>query len=251
MTAWIQTHPVTFAGLIIWVLGILWLLPARQVAQPRPKIPGLLLTAVGIILLCSSVGKAQSELASEVLFWLFSVSALLCGVLMVTSRNPVYGALWFALVTLSTCGLFLLQSAPFLAASTIIVYAGAVIVTFLFVIMLAQQGGALGYDQQSRQGIPATVAAFVLLGAIVMTLQMKPAADNAAAAAGVVAAATPATVGNPLSATDAEHPLGSMKGLGRSLFGDYLFAVELAGTLLLIASIGAIAIAPRREQGAI
>ena len=50
---------------------------------------------------------------------------------------------------------------------------------------------------------------------------------------------------------DAEHPVGDLKGLGQSLFGDYLFAVELAGTLLLVASIGAIAIAPRREQGAI
>ena len=55
--------------------------------------------------------------------------------------------------------------------------------------------------------------------------------------------------GNLLSKADADHPVGNLKGLGRSLFGDYLFAVELAGTLLLVASIGAIAIAPRREQG--
>ena len=83
---------------------------------------------------------------------------------MITNRNPVYAALWFALVTLSTCGLFLLQSAPFLAAATIIVYAGAIVVTFLFVIMLAQQSGATVYDQRSRQPLLATVAAFVLLG---------------------------------------------------------------------------------------
>jgi NADH-quinone oxidoreductase subunit J len=54
-----------------------------------------------------------------------------------------------------------------------------------------------------------------------------------------------------MSKADAKHPVGNMKGLGKSLFGDYLFAVELAGTLLLVASIGAIAIAPRREQGAL
>ena len=54
-----------------------------------------------------------------------------------------------------------------------------------------------------------------------------------------------------MSKADADHPVGNLKGLGKSLFGDYLFAVELAGTLLLVASIGAIAIAPRREQGAI
>ena len=56
---------------------------------------------------------------------------------------------------------------------------------------------------------------------------------------------------NALSRADGQHAVGNLKGLGRSLFGDYLFAVELAGTLLLIASIGAIAIAPRREQGAL
>ena len=61
----------------------------------------------------------------------------------------------------------------------------------------------------------------------------------------------PAKPGNLLSAADPDHAVGDLKGLGRSLFSDYLFAVELAGTLLLVASIGAIALAPRREQGAL
>ncbi len=68
----------------------------------------------------------------------------------VTSRNPVYSALWFASVVLSTSGLFLLADAPFLAAGTIIVYAGAIIVTFLFVIMLAQMEGKAHYDRAAR-----------------------------------------------------------------------------------------------------
>ena len=92
--------------------------------------------------------------------------------LMITNRNPVYSALWFALVTLSICGLFLLQSAPFLAAATIIVYAGAIVVTFVFVIMLAQQSGATIYDQRSRQPLLATIAAFVLLGALLATIEL-------------------------------------------------------------------------------
>ena len=61
----------------------------------------------------------------------------------------------------------------------------------------------------------------------------------------------PAVPGNLLSSADPDHAVGDLKGLGRSLFSDYLFAVELAGTLLLVASIGAIALAPRREQGAL
>ena len=195
---------------------------------------------------------------------------------MITARNPVYAALWFALATLATCGLFLLQSAPFLAAATIIVYAGAVIVTFLFVIMLAQQSGAAGYDQRSGQSLLATVSAFVLLGAVSLTLQSEkleigmPVVVSADSIPPTEASVTVASMptggpaestaivaekgpepGNLLSAADKDHAVGDLKGLGRSLFGDYLFAVELAGTLLLVASIGAIAIAPRREQGAI
>ena len=98
----------------------------------------------------------------------------------------------------------------------------------------------------------ATVSAFVLLGALAMTLQtekieiQRPVVAAADQSDLIEKAALP---GNVLSKADANHPVGDLKGLGKSLFGDYLFAVELAGTLLLIASVGAIAIAPRREQG--
>lgn len=250
MMTWLSSNPVSLVGLIVWAVGLLMLMPGSRGNSPTTPMRGLLVAAIGIVLLVSAVGARQSEFADEVLFWLFAIGALVSGTLMITSRSPVYAALWFAVVTLCTCGLFAIRSAPFLAAATLIVYAGAVIVTFLFVIMLAQQGGAARYDQQSRQSVVAIVSAFVLLGAIVFTLQSRsPAADSAATDdSGKVAASR---VGNPLSQFDADHPPGSMKGLGRSLFGDYLFAVELAGTLLLVASVGAIAIAPRREQGAL
>lgn len=272
MMTWIQDHPFTLVGLVTWAIGILWLMPGSKAGKVRPRIPGLVVAAVGLVIFCLSCGKQQAELADEVMFWLFAVSALLCGVLMITARNPVYAALWFALATLSTCGLFLLQSAPFLAAATVIVYAGAVIVTFLFVIMLAQQSGAAGYDQRAAHSVPATVVSFVLLGAIAMTLQSEPLDIEVPAIAGATSAEDAGTtereapmslslspepppsvpvLPNKLSKADGRHAVGDLKGLGRSLFGDYLFAVELAGTLLLVASIGAIAIAPRREQGAL
>jgi NADH-quinone oxidoreductase subunit J len=274
MMDWFQSNPLSVTGVVLWAVGILWLMPAKQGGKQRIRFPGLLLTAAGLVCFCLGCGNPHSELSDEVMFWVFGIGALLCGVLMITARNPVYAALWFALATLATCGLFLLQSAPFLAAATIIVYAGAVIVTFLFVIMLAQQSGAAGYDQRSGQSVLATVAAFVFLGAIAMTLQTEkldievravpavavvsesaPAVGSMhgmpGAAIGLSAEepATPPEPGNLLSLADADHPVGNLKGLGRSLFGDYLFAVELAGTMLLVACIGAIAIAPRREQG--
>lgn len=271
MMDWLQAHPMTVVGLVLWAVGILWLMPGKQAGSTRPKIPGLLLTSAGVFAFCLSCGKPQTELANEVMFWVFAIGALLCGVLMITAKNPVYAALWFALATLATCGLFLLQSAPFLAAATVIVYAGAVIVTFLFVIMLAQQSGAAGYDQRSGQSLLATISAFVLLGAVAMTLQQEkleigvPVVVAKAKSDGTSAASSenmismtpssetkaPAKPGNLLSAADPDHAVGDLKGLGRSMFSDYLFAVELAGTLLLVASIGAIALAPRREQGAL
>lgn len=271
MMGWIQQHPMTIVGLVLWMIGILWLMPGKNAMKPRPHMIGVTITTVGIVTFCLSCGKANSALADDVMFWTFGIGALMSGVLMITARNPVYAALWFALATLSTCGLFLLQHAPFLAAATIIVYAGAVIVTFLFVIMLAQQSGAAGYDQKSSQPLLATLSAFVLLGALSVTLLSEridvarpviaaAASENESASNGMTMsltmpnkapAAVPVLPGNLMSKADADHPVGNMKGLGKSLFGDYLFAVELAGTLLLVASIGAIAIAPRREQGAL
>jgi NADH-quinone oxidoreductase subunit J len=195
--------------------------------------------AAGVLL-----ARPSGTPAEDFLFYLFSAVAFASGTCMVTSRNPVYAALWFALTTLAVCGLFLLRSAPFLAAATAIIYAGAIIVTFLFVIMLAQQLGAPRYDRQANRPLPAVIVAFTLLGALLVVIQEWREAAPAAPAAAVNVAA-PA---NPLS-RPADGELGTMRGLGRSLFGDYLFAVELAGTLLLVAAIGAIAIAPRRSQG--
>lgn len=251
---WLQTYPLTAFGLLLWALGILWLIPGRRPRPRQSKQPAVLITFIGIVAFCFSLAGSRSEFADEVMFWIFAIGALLSGVLMITSTNPVYAALWFALSTLSTCGLFLLQSAPFLAAATVIVYAGAVIVTFVFVIMLAQQSGKAGYDQRSNQPILATVSAFILLGAMVMailssSLNVSPSSPADTEITLAEGEQPPPKPGNLLSVADSKHAIGSLHGLGRSLFGDYLFAVELAGTILLVASIGAVAVAPRREQG--
>lgn len=239
---WITDNWLLVISLGLMGLGVWWLMPSSQL---RSRAGGWLLTLVGGGLLASQLHVATGPLAESILFWIFSVAALVCAVLMITSRKPVYAALWFALVTFSTCGLFLLQSAPFLAAATIIVYAGAIIVTFLFVMMLAQQAGATIYDQRARQPLAATIVAFVLLGALMYTIKIWDA--HRAVAASAQSRATITT--NELSRPAEDQPIGTMHSLGRSLFGDYLFAVELAGTLLLIASIGAIAMAPRRAEG--
>lgn len=253
---WPLLVPLVLGGVALWLL-----LPHEG---RRPWLLGGLCGVAALTWVLAQFLPPGGDLVRAGLFYVFAFGAVFSGVMMITDRYPVYAALWFAVVTLSTCGLFLLNQAPFLSAATIIVYAGAIVVTFLFVIMLAQQGGAAGYDRHAYQPTVATIAAFLLLGCLLYTLREwgQSPGDLAEATQGAKIvtvrpkfALPPADVhANPLSqpallSADGANDLGMLQGVGRSLFGDYLFAVELAGTVLLIATIGTIALAPRRSQG--
>jgi NADH-quinone oxidoreductase subunit J len=245
---WPLLAPLVLGGLAIWLL------------LPRDRVRGWGLgTLCGVAALLGfsrQFGPAAGESARNVLFYLFGGGAVVSGVLMITNRNPVYSALWFALATLSVCGIFVLNSAQFLAAATVIVYAGAIVVTFLFVIMLAQQAGGAEYDRRAYQPELATIGGCLLLGGLLFTLQGWSRGNGAEGAgqflkqpdgitANLLSEPQPWNAGNVIGESD----LGTLRGVGRSLFGDYLYAVELAGTALLIATIGTIALAPRRSQG--
>ena len=252
---WNEENGLLLVPLGLGWLAVWWLMPA---VKQRPRILGGLAALAAILMLQMMLLPPAGEPVRNGLFFLFAATAVISAGLMITDRNPVYSALWFAMVTLAVCGLFLLNSAPFLSAATIIVYAGAIIVTFLFVIMLAQQSGSgdpASYDQQPFQPAVASLGAFILLGALLFTLQEWGGIDGKStshdARPGQFIAMPAGISPNPLSQapSDNPHEIGSLRVLGRSLFGDYLFAVELAGTVLLIATIGAIAIAPRRSQG--
>jgi NADH-quinone oxidoreductase subunit J len=242
-------HGGVLAPVILGAIAVWALLPRPQ---RRSWVIGGMCGLAALLAVLGRLAPPSGEWVRDGLFYLFGGGAVIAGVMMITDRNPVYAALWFALVTLATCGLFLLNSAPFLSVATVIVYAGAIVVTFLFVIMLAQQGGTGGYDSAAYQPVLGTIGGFLLMGALLYTLQQwggserKPGDLNAP---GVAFAMAPSELeANPLSKPE-RGGMGSLKDVGRSLFGDYLFAVELAGTVLLIATIGAIALAPRRAQG--
>src|SRR3954469_7942576 len=183
---WVTGNWTEISALALMACGVWWLMP-RTVRLP--KVVGLLLAIVGADWLVYQL-NASGPSAQRLLFAAFATAAILAAILMITNRNPVYSALWFALATLAVCGLFLFQSAPFLAAATVIVYAGAIVVTFVFVIMLAQQSGATVYDQQSRQPFLATVTAFLLLAALLATFQSSTSDDFHVAAQQTPAAAT-------------------------------------------------------------
>lgn len=255
MVNWLMAEWRWLVPLFLGWLSVCWMLP-KEPARSR-TLAGLLGVAALVMFAVYNLPVGTDRLR-DVLFYVFASGAIISGALMITDRKPVYGALWFAVTTLSVCGLFLLNSAPFLAAATVVVYAGAIIVTFLFVIMLAQQAGATNYDRHAYQPAAASAAAFLLLGCLLFTLQTwgkqedTPMAMTSSTGSPVMQQkfVRPSELnrGNLLS-QPAGDDLGSLRNVGRSLFTDYLYAVELAGTVLLIATIGAIAIAPRRSQG--
>src|SRR5207253_6655569 len=161
-----------------WAIGLTLALAfvAVYALLPRPRRPlspwlGGLAGAGALVLGAWLLLRPQTATVELVLFYVFSLIAVVSGGMLISLRNPLHAALSFALVVLSTCGLFLLQAAPFLMAATIIVYAGATVVTFLFFIMLAQQEGPSDADHRSREPFIATVPSLVPMGALLYLLQ--------------------------------------------------------------------------------
>jgi hypothetical protein len=138
---------------VLGIVGLYLLLP-----RPRGRfVPGgiaalIAAAAVFAAWVVGTFGRPLPDLLGTALFWLFAGGALVFGTVLVVQRNPARGAIAFAFVILSVCGLFLLLAAPFLMAATIIIYAGAIIVTFMFVLMLSQAGVS---DENDRTREPA------------------------------------------------------------------------------------------------
>jgi NADH-quinone oxidoreductase subunit J len=192
-------------------------------------------------------------------FHLLAALSVASAAMMISSRNPVYSALWFAMVLLANSGLYLVQKAEFLAAATIIVYAGAIIVTFLFVIMLAQPQGTAGYDRVSREPLLACLAGIALSTALVGAIHFASKVESIPGAAiaanqGRGTATPPDTIvtkhlaqSEPASKSwRIDHERGHVIGLGRSLFLDHFLSVEVVGILLLVAVVGAMLITSSR-----
>jgi NADH-quinone oxidoreductase subunit J len=157
----------------------------------------------------------------DILFYVFAALTLLCGVLVVAnpfSRNPVTSAMFLVLTIISMAGLFVLLHAFFLAAVQIIVYAGAVIVLFLFVIMLSN----LKEEQQRKIKFFGLVAGLISVGAIVTIL---------------VISLNETKPGTDLSAPQLE---GGTAALGKLLFTQYVLPFEIVSILLLVAMVGVI-----------
>jgi len=221
---------------------------------------------LGLALVLVGMWWVRSERlsAESILFGIFASLSVLGAVMMLAQNNPVRAAMSFALVVLSSCGLFLLLQAPFLTAATIIIYAGAIVVTFLFVLMLAQQSGRSNADLRSREPFLATLAGVILLGALAISIDRafdnpgeiaRPVEVEGAGRDPLDSARLPKGTLTPTEGTQQSPPgirplpPDNVASLGRVLFMDYLVPVELAAVLLLVATIGAIAILGRGREG--
>lgn len=162
----------------IFYLGcVLGIATAALYLLVRPGKRGVKLaaTVVGLGALGWLVQQSTSLLDGDpsdrpgVFFFVFSLIAVASAVRMITHSRPIYSALYFVMVVLSSAGLFLLLEAEFMAFALVIVYAGAILITYLFVLMLAQQAGEDGavhqpeYDRVPREPAAGALVGFVML----------------------------------------------------------------------------------------
>jgi NADH-quinone oxidoreductase subunit J len=167
------------------------------------------------------------------------------------------------LTVMASAGLFVLMWAEFMAAALVLIYAGAILVTYVFVIMLAAEattvsgpGGAMHeqlaeHDAISREPILASAIGFALLGIVLFVIfdQARPIGrDVTSGGASIVAAANVAPAPAPFEAKQPPGfiPRGGTQQLGQFLFNRQLVNLELAGLILTVAMVGAIVIARKR-----
>ena len=156
---------------VLGALGVYFLLPRpRRRLAPIGVFLCLASLVVAGVLLFTTYGQPTSDKVGRALFWSFAASSIVFGVTLVVQRNPVRGAIAFAFVVLSTSGLFLLLAAPFLMAATIIIYAGAIIVTFLFVLMLSHAEGPSDENDRVREPMLGSLAGFAFFGLVLFSL---------------------------------------------------------------------------------
>jgi len=164
-----NVHLVLAAGLA--AAGCFLLLPRPRGRSVAGGVAALIIAAaVAGLWTHHAFGEPGANWIEKALFILFSAGAVGFGIVLVVQRNPARGAIAFAFVILSTCGLFLLLAAPFLMAATIIIYAGAIVVTFLFVLMLSAASGPSDENDRSREPLLGSFAGFAFTGLILFTL---------------------------------------------------------------------------------
>lgn len=156
---------------------------------------------------------------TEILFGLLSIMAIFSGICVIFSRNPVYSVLYLIVAFFCIAGHYILLNAQFLAAVHIIVYAGAIMVLFLFVIMMLN----LNNEEEPRKPIWIQISAVVTGGILMLVL------------VGSLKGAETITMAQPQNSN-----IGLVGNLGKVLFTDFLVPFELSSVLFLSAMVGSV-----------
>jgi len=164
-----------------------------------------------------------------ILFIVFASTAVGSSLLMITRTKPVHAAVSFLGTLVSLAGLFLLMVAPFVAVLQIIVYAGAILVLFLFVVMMLHVRSGEGPEVKLRFQRPLALGLATLLGVGLV----------------YVVAATDLS-----GVQELPEDMGSVEAIGEALFTSYLLPFEVAAILLLIGMLGAVALSSKDEEEA-
>ena len=241
------------AGAVTAAAAGLWLALPRGQSGRRERLARRLGGLLGLVALAGFVaaGRRLGSVGEESVFLTVSLVAVISAAATIVTRSPVYSAIWFALSLLGVAGVLLVLGAQFLGVATIVVYAGAILVMFLFVLMLAQPTGMAPYDRVSNEPLLSAVAGAVLLGLLSLSIgrlsaeppeccrmPSRAAALNAPRSEGTNAGGGQGVATDPLAADQVAR-------LGGELFGRHLLAVEVAGVLLLVALVGSIAVVVR------
>lgn len=163
---------------------------------------------------------------TQILFWVLTAIALSSALMVISSKNPVYSVLWLIVTFFTISGHYLLLNAQFLAIVNIIVYAGAIMVLFLFVIMLMN----LSKDTEPKKNRWLKLAGAVAGGSLLLVL--------VAALRTTESQMTEMGTGN----------IGLIQNLGQVLFTQYVVPFEIASILFLSAMIGAVVIGKREKR---
>ena len=172
-------------------------------------------------------------LSAQAAFYYLAAASVTSAILAVTRKNPVHSMLWVLALFLHVAAIFLLLGAEFLAAVQVIVYAGAILVFYLFVLMLLDLPGEVA---QPRFGTHWPLAVAGGLGFAALTWLAR------------VEMLEPLRTGVAADGTAEGAPLGSLSEVGMALFGPFALPFEMASLILLAAIVGAVVLAGRREK---
>ena len=173
-------------------------------------------------------------MSETILFYLLATVAIVSSALVIGQRNPMYSIMLLIASFGALSGFYIQLDAPFVAMAQIIVYAGAIMVLFLFVVMLlnAPQEDGAEWDRTHPLRRPG-IGRFGALLAALLIVQLVWALLRATESAGAVGARGDAAA------------ISSVRAVGRALFTDYVFAFEATSILILVAMVGAVLLAAR------